>query len=100
MTRDFNIRDNFWNPNFPYHSYHKDTLFEIADSLGLEISKPIENVPTRYSDNPQETDSIIDLVFLRPNSSKLDNHHIHLNWRLLFGYTPISVDIPILEEHI
>lgn len=100
MTGDFNIRNNFWDPNFPHHSYYKDTLFEIADSLGLEISKPIENIPTRYSDNSQDTDSVIDLIFLHPNSSELDNYHIHLNWRLLSDHTPISINIPILEEHI
>ena len=33
MTGDFNIRDNFWDPNFPYHSSHRDTLFNIADSF-------------------------------------------------------------------
>jgi len=27
MTRDFNIRDNFWDLNFLYHSTHKDTLW-------------------------------------------------------------------------
>ena len=26
MTGNFNIRDNFWDPNFPYHSTYKDTL--------------------------------------------------------------------------
>jgi len=40
MTSDFNIRDNFWNPDFPYHSSYKDILFEIADSFQLELSKP------------------------------------------------------------
>ena len=100
MTGDFNIRNNFWDPNFPHHSYYKDTLFEIADSLGLEISKPIENIPTRYSDNSQDTDSVIDLIFLHPNSSELDNYHIYLNWRLSYDHTPISINISILEEHI
>lgn len=42
MTRDFNIRDNFWNPNFPYHSTYRDTLFKIADSFQLQISKLAE----------------------------------------------------------
>ena len=50
MTKDFNIRDSFWDPNFLYHSSHRDTLFDIADSFQLEISKPAEFFPTRYSD--------------------------------------------------
>ena len=31
MTGDLNIRDSFWDPNFPYHSSHRDTFFDIAD---------------------------------------------------------------------
>jgi len=37
MTGDFNIRNSFWDPNFLYHFSHKDSLFEIADSFGLEL---------------------------------------------------------------
>ena len=33
MTSDFNIRDNFWDPDFLYHSIYRDILFEIADSF-------------------------------------------------------------------
>jgi len=33
MTRDFNIRDSFWDPYFPYYSIHRNTLFDIADSF-------------------------------------------------------------------
>jgi len=51
MTGDFNIRDNFWDPNFPYHFSHRDTLFDIADSFQLELSKPIEFFPARYPNN-------------------------------------------------
>ena len=40
MTRDLNIRDSFWDLNFPYHSSHRNTLFDIADSFWLELSKP------------------------------------------------------------
>jgi len=51
MTGDFNIRDIFWDLNFPYHSSYRDTLFDITDSFYLELSKPAEFFPTRYSDN-------------------------------------------------
>ena len=51
ITRDFNIRDNFWDPNFPYYSTYRDTFFEITDSFQLEISKHTEFFPTRYSNN-------------------------------------------------
>ena len=51
MTNDFNIRDSSWDLNFPHHSYYSNVLFEIADSFQLELSRPTEQVSTRYSDN-------------------------------------------------
>ena len=100
MTGGFNIRNNFWDPNFPYYSTHKDILFEIIDSFQLEISKPTEFFPTRYSDNNQDSNSVLDLVFICPFSSKFDNHHIHPDWRLTSDHTSISVNISIFDEHI
>jgi len=98
MTGDFNIRDCFWNSNFPFHSSHSDSLFDITDSFSLEISKPIENVPTRYLDNDHNTNSVLDLVFLRPSSPEFNHHHIHPNWRLSSDHALITVDITIHEE--
>jgi len=62
MTEDFNIRNNFWDPNFPYYSTHRDILFEIADFFQLELSKPTELFSTRYSDNDQDSNSVLDLI--------------------------------------
>ena len=76
MTKDFNIRNSFWNPNFPYHSSHRDTFFDIADYFQLEISKPAEFFPTRYSNNAQDSNLVLDLVFLHPFSPEFNNHHI------------------------
>ena len=45
MTGDFNIRDSFGDLNYPYHSFYKDTLFEIADSFHVEPFKPTEFSP-------------------------------------------------------
>jgi len=100
MTGDFNIRDNFWDSNFLYHSSYRNTLFDIADSFHLEISKPIEFFPTRYSNNVQDSNLVLDLVFLQPNSTKYDNHHIYSDWRLISDHAPITVDILVVKEHI
>jgi len=51
MTVDFNIRDNDWDPSYPYHSIHADTLREIADSFNLELSSSVNQVPIWYMDN-------------------------------------------------
>jgi len=100
MTEDFNIRDSIWDPNYPFHLYNSELLFDIADSFSLNISNPIENVPTRFSDNNNNADSVLDLVFLHPFSSKFNCHVIHLDWRLSSDHTLITVDILIQEERI
>jgi len=51
MTGDLNIRDNIWDSGFPHHFQHSSVLFDIADSFCLELSRPTEQIPTRYSDN-------------------------------------------------
>jgi len=79
LTGDFNIRDHFWNPNFPYYSHHRETLFEIMDLLQLEISKPYEFFSIRYSDDSQISNLVLDLVFLYPGYPEFNNHHIYPN---------------------
>ena len=69
MTGDFNIRDCRWNPNYLFHSIYSNSLFDIVDSFSLDISNSIENVPTRFSDNDHNTNSVLDLVFLCPSYS-------------------------------
>jgi len=80
MTSDFNIRDCSWDSNFRFHSIHKDILLDIADFFHLEMSKPTNCIPTKYSANQQELDLVIDLIFLRPTSLEYDNHSIHPDW--------------------
>ena len=100
ITGDFNIRDNFWDLNFPYHSTHKNTLFHIADSFQLELSKPTEFFYTRYSDNDQDSNSVLNLVFLYSHSSEHNNYCIYSDWRLTSDHAPITVDILIFKKHV
>ena len=51
MIGDLNIRDSIWDPEFSYHSHHSQGLFNIANSFHLELSRPTEQISTRYSNN-------------------------------------------------
>ena len=79
MMSDFNIRDSIWDSNFLFHSSYSNSLFDIVDSFSLDISKPFKNIPTRFSDNNHNTNSVLDLVFLRPSSLEFNCHCIHPN---------------------
>jgi len=100
ITGDFNIRDNIWDPLFLHHSIHRNLLFDITDSLNLCISKATNPVSTRYIDNQEDSNLNIDLMFLQPNSSELNNHTIHPEWRLLSDHAPLVVDIMIFEKFV
>jgi len=43
---------------------------------------------------------VLDLMFLRSDSSELNSHYIYPESRLLSDHTPISIEIPIIEEVI
>jgi len=79
MTGDLNIRDNLWDPLYPHHSSLSDDLFIIADCFNLSLSISTNWIPTRYYDNIQEANSVINLMFLQFGSSKMNNHLIHSN---------------------
>jgi len=100
MTGDFNIRDSLWDPSFPFHSSISDDLIIIADSFDLVLFTPTNSCPTRYSDMAGESNSIIDLIFLRYGSSELNHHTILPESRLSSDHAPLSINIPIFKEII
>ena len=61
---------------------------------------PTDPIPTRYSDTSGELDLVIDLMFLHSGSSKLNCYSIHPSWRLTSDHTPLTITIPIEEEHV
>jgi len=100
MTGDFNIRDSLWDPSFHFYSSISDDLIMIADSFDFFLSSPTNLCPTRYSDTAGESNSIINLMFLQHRSQELDKHSILPDLRLSSDHTPLSINIPIVEEII
>ena len=70
------------------------------DSFNLELLNPTNQVPTRYSNNEHDSNSIIDLIFLYNGLGKLDNYSIYSDWRLSSDHAPLTIIIPIVKEYI
>ena len=100
MTSDFNIWDSLWDLSFFHHSSISNDLLIIVDSFNLELSSTTDPIPTRYSDNVNDSNSVIDLMFLHSRSSKLNNHSIHPDWWLMSDHAPFTITIPIVEESV
>ena len=100
MTGNFNIRDSDWDPNFHHHSIHTNNFFILADSLGLEFSSPTNPGPTRFTDNPQDSNSVIDLVFLPPNNPGFGCHLLHPEIQKPSDHVPLTIKIGIKEINI
>jgi len=85
---------------FFFYSSHSNTLFDVADSFSLEISKSTENLPTRFSGNYQDSNSILNLVFLQSFLLEFNNHYIYPDWKLLSDHAPITINVSISDEYI
>ncbi|KXN81462.1 hypothetical protein AN958_04507 [Leucoagaricus sp. SymC.cos] len=73
--RDFNIRSKEWDANCHTHSKHAIHLMDIMTDLGLDLSIPIVDIPTRYSTDPTKNNTTIDLMFTA-NEVDIDGHYI------------------------
>ena len=100
MAGNFNIRDSDWNPSYPFHLIHTDSLLEIVDLFDLNLFYSIQQIPTHYSDNINNTNLVINLFFLQPNSTEIDNHSILPYLRYSSDHTPFVIDISIADKFI
>ena len=100
MTGDFNICDSLWNSSYNHHFFISNNLLVIADSFNLSLSFSTDHVPTRYSDNMNDSNSVINLMFLCSDSSELNTHLTHPEWYLISNYALLTITIPIIEECI
>ena len=97
MTGDFNIRDNDWDLFYPHYLFYTDTLLEIANSLGLDLSIPINSGSTWFLNNSQNLNSVLDLIFFRTGSEEFNNHLISLDLWSLLDYVFLLMSI-IIEK--
>ena len=97
LTKDFNIRDSNQDPNFRHHFSHTDDLITIADSLGLELSPSSNSSPTRFADNPYDTNSVIDLVFLPSGNTGFGRHTLYPKICKPSDYILLIMEIGIRE---
>jgi len=75
-------------------------LQEVIDSFDLELSMPINLIPTHYINSPQESNSILNLMFLRIGSEEFNNHIILPDLQSLSDHTSLSVSITLEKEFI
>ena len=68
--------------------------------FNLDLSIPTNQVPTRYSDNFNDSKLVINLIFLQSGSSELNNYLIHPDWCLTSDHAPLTITIPIIEENV
>ena len=61
---------------------------------------PTNPSPTRFLDTADESNSVIDLMFLHYGSSKLNHHSICLDCHLSSDHAPLIINIPINDEFI
>jgi len=100
IIEDSNIRDNDWDPSCPYHLLYTDMLWEFADSFGLELLISINLVLIWYANNSQESNSVLDLMFLRIGLEKLNNYIKLPDIQSLLNYASLLVSITLKEEFI
>jgi len=77
-----------------------DTLREIANSFDLELLMPINQVLIQYTDLSQDTNSVLDLMFLYANTQKFNNYFILTDIQKPSDHVLSSVYIIIKEEFI
>ena len=61
---------------------------------------PTNQFSTRYLNNYNDSNLVIDLMFLRQDSLELNNHMIYSDWRLSLDHTFLTVNIIIIEEYV
>jgi len=100
IVGNFNISNSDWDSSYPFYSSYSNILVEIVDSFNLILSSAIQQVPTWYFDNKNNSNLVIDLLFLWSNSVELKNYEIHPEHCFLSDHAPLTMNIIIKKEII
>jgi len=79
---------------------HTEDFLTITNSLGLELSLPLNLGPTRFSDNTWDSNSIIDLVFLPPENREFGQHMLYPDICKPSDHVPLTIKVGITETNI
>ena len=79
---------------------HSNILIEITDFFNFKLSSLAHQILTQYTDNSNNSNLVINLIFLRLNKVEMNNHTILPNSQHLLDYTPLIINISIIEEFI
>ena len=85
---------------YSFHSAYSNTLTDIVDSFDLKLSCSIQQISTWYTDNVNDANSIINLIFLCLNSTEIDNYNILSELHHLLDYASLTVNISITKEFV
>ena len=77
-----------------------DILLEVANSFDLKLLLPVNQVSTWYIDNPNNANSVINLIFSQVDLDKIDNYLILPESRSLLDHTFLMVSVSIDEKFI
>ena len=100
MTRDFNIRDYDWDPNYLHHSTHTKDLNLVANSPELELFPSSNPGSTRYANNSRNTNLVLNLVFLLPHNSGFGKYIFFLDKRKPSNYISIAIEVGMKNKDI
>ena len=76
MAGNFNIKGKDWDSSYLFYLSYSNSLIEVTDSFDLKLSSPVYQISMYYSDNPNNMNFVIDLIFLRLNLVEMENYFI------------------------
>jgi hypothetical protein len=98
MGRDFNCHLREWDDGIPHHRTTPILLVDMAASLGLEYARPENPGHTYRSRANIRVRSIIDLVFVTPDTTLSARVHREVNLQGQSDHILLSATVPLRQS--